>query len=213
MAMAAMDGEGALFKQMRRMRRNWLALFVVTMLAALALVEWRSPYVVVALWLAAILAILFVAPSNVIKKDEKKPKVEAQPQGAVDQGLIAGVRAGIAVLDTPVFILDQDAGVLFENAAAERAFGTLPVGSHISGRLRSPGLLDVIRETIATVSRTRWSIPSACHPNASSLSASRLPTCRGRRVRPSISSPLATSPICVGSTACAAISSPMPAMS
>ncbi len=150
MAMAAMDGEGALFKQMRHMRRNWLALFVVTTLAALALVEWRSPYVVVALWLAAILAILFVAPSNVIKKDEKKPKVEAQPQGAVDQGLIAGVRAGIAVLDTPVFILDQDAGVLFENAAAERAFGTLPVGSHISGRLRSPGLLDVIRETIAT---------------------------------------------------------------
>lgn len=150
MAMAALDGEGRLFKQMRRMRRNWLALVVVTMLAALALVEWRSPYVIVALWLAATLAILLVAPSAAIKKDEKKLKVEAQPQDVVDQGLITGVRAGIAALDTPVFILDQDAGVLFENAAAERAFGMLPVGSHISGRLRSPGLLDVIRETIAT---------------------------------------------------------------
>ncbi|WP_425341051.1 phosphate regulon sensor histidine kinase PhoR [Agrobacterium larrymoorei] len=135
---------------MRRMRRNWLALVVVTMLAVLALVEWRSPYVVFALWLAATLAILLVTPSAAIKKDEKKLKVEAQPQDVVDQGLITGVRAGIAALDTPVFILDQDAGVLFENAAAERAFGMLPVGSHISGRLRSPGLLDVIRETIAT---------------------------------------------------------------
>lgn len=150
MAMAALDGEGTLFKQMRRMRRNWLALVVVTMLAVLALVEWRSPYVVFALWLAATLAILLVTPSAAIKKDEKKLKVEAQPQDVVDQGLITGVRAGIAALDTPVFILDQDAGVLFENAAAERAFGMLPVGSHISGRLRSPGLLDVIRETIAT---------------------------------------------------------------
>ncbi|MEJ8310232.1 phosphate regulon sensor histidine kinase PhoR [Agrobacterium larrymoorei] len=148
--MAALDGEGTLFKQMRRMRRNWLALVVVTMLAVLALVEWRSPYVVFALWLAATLAILLVTPSAAIKKDEKKLKVEAQPQDVVDQGLITGVRAGIAALDTPVFILDQDAGVLFENAAAERAFGMLPVGSHISGRLRSPGLLDVIRETIAT---------------------------------------------------------------
>jgi len=35
MAMAALDGEGKLFKQMRRMRRNWLALVVVTTLAAL----------------------------------------------------------------------------------------------------------------------------------------------------------------------------------
>lgn len=150
MAMAALDGEGKLFKQMRRMRRSWFALVVVTTLAALALVEWRSPYVIVALWLAATLAILLVTPSAAIKKDEKKLKVEVQPQDVVDQGLITGVRAGIAVLDTPVFILDQDAGVLFENAAAERAFGMLPVGSHISGRLRSPGLLDVIRETIAT---------------------------------------------------------------
>ncbi|WP_407806127.1 hypothetical protein, partial [Staphylococcus aureus] len=66
------------------------------------------------------------------------------------ESVISGVRAGLAVLDTPVFILDKNASVLFQNGAAERAFGQLPAGAHISARLRSPGLLDVIRETIAT---------------------------------------------------------------
>ncbi len=141
-----------MLKRMRGMRRNWLSLVVVTLLAALALAEWRSPYVVVALWFAAVLAILVVAPSVATRKDEKQRAEEGElrSQETIDQGLIAGVRAGLAALDTPVFILDQNAGVLFENAAAERAFGLLPVGSHISGRLRSPGLLDVIRETIST---------------------------------------------------------------
>ncbi|MGG2475123.1 phosphate regulon sensor histidine kinase PhoR, partial [Rhizobium sp. BR5] len=66
------------------------------------------------------------------------------------ENVISGVRAGLAVLDTPVFILDKNASVLFQNGAAERAFGQLPAGAHISARLRSPGLLDVIRETITT---------------------------------------------------------------
>ncbi|MFY1017207.1 hypothetical protein, partial [Escherichia coli] len=48
------------------------------------------------------------------------------------------------------FILDKNASVLFQNGAAERAFGQLLAGAHISARLRSPGLLDVIRETITT---------------------------------------------------------------
>ncbi|WP_413228965.1 phosphate regulon sensor histidine kinase PhoR [Agrobacterium larrymoorei] len=146
-----MEGDSAFRRYWRRMRSNWLAVLVVSMLAVVALTEFRTPYLPVALWLASIVAIFSINTGSSAKsREEKKQKVEAEPQEAVNPGLIAGVRAGLAVLDTPVFILDQNASVLFENTAAERAFGTLPVGSHISGRLRSPGLLDVIRETIAT---------------------------------------------------------------
>lgn len=149
--MAVMEGDSAFQRYWRRMRSNWLAVLVVTMLALVALTEFRTPYLPVALWLASLVAIFSINTGPSAKsREEKKQKIEAEPQEAVNPGLIAGVRAGLAVLDTPVFILDQNASVLFENTAAERAFGTLPVGSHISGRLRSPGLLDVIRETIAT---------------------------------------------------------------
>ncbi|WHA42557.1 phosphate regulon sensor histidine kinase PhoR [Agrobacterium larrymoorei] len=149
--MAVMEGDSAFRRYWRRMRSNWLAVLVVSMLAVVALTEFRTPYLPVALWLASIVAIFSINTGSSAKsREEKKQKVEAEPQEAVNPGLIAGVRAGLAVLDTPVFILDQNASVLFENTAAERAFGMLPVGSHISGRLRSPGLLDVIRETIAT---------------------------------------------------------------
>jgi two-component system phosphate regulon sensor histidine kinase PhoR len=47
-------------------------------------------------------------------------------------------------------VLSQDASVLFQNRAAEKAFGEVTLGSHISARLRSPGVLDMVRETIAT---------------------------------------------------------------
>ncbi|MGO8572633.1 hypothetical protein ACC870_37100, partial [Rhizobium ruizarguesonis] len=33
---------------------------------------------------------------------------------------------------------------------AEKAFGDVALGAHISARMRSPGVLDIVRETIAT---------------------------------------------------------------
>lgn len=151
MAMAVMEGDSAVRQYWLRVRSNWLSLVVVTMLTVVALTEFRSPLLPLALWVAAIVAILSVNVASVVKaREEKKAESETLAQDAVNPVLIGGVKAGLAALDMPVFILDQNASVLFENAAAERAFGALPAGSHISGRLRSPGLLDVIRETIAT---------------------------------------------------------------
>jgi two-component system phosphate regulon sensor histidine kinase PhoR len=148
--MAVMESGGAIRQYWQNLRRNWLPILVVTMLATVVLTELQSPYVPMALWLSAVLAILAVG-SGASAKKQKEIQVDSAGEGeeTISEGLIAGVRAGLAVLDTPVFILDRNASVLFENGAAERAFGALPVGSHISGRLRSPGLLDVIRETIA----------------------------------------------------------------
>ncbi|MBP1879192.1 two-component sensor histidine kinase [Agrobacterium rubi] len=138
-------------RYLNKLRHSWLPILVVSILAVVASLELLSPYVPAVLWCAAVLAILAVSSGTALKVQARveaaEPSDDAQ---VVSESLIAGVRSGLAALDTPVFILDRNASVLFENAAAERAFGVLPVGSHISGRLRSPGLLDVIRESIAT---------------------------------------------------------------
>ncbi|SCX20473.1 Alkaline phosphatase synthesis sensor protein PhoR [Agrobacterium sp. DSM 25558] len=149
--MAIMEGGDSLGRYLHRLRRSWLPILVVTMLAAVTLSELRSPYVPLFLWLGAVLAILAISSGAVVRLPRQHAAdVAAEEEPTVSESQIAGVRSGLAVLDTPVLILDRNASVLFENNAADRAFGTLAVGSHISGRLRSPGLLDVIRETIAT---------------------------------------------------------------
>jgi two-component system, OmpR family, phosphate regulon sensor histidine kinase PhoR len=53
-------------------------------------------------------------------------------------------------LDMPVLVIAADETVLFQNIAAEKAFGTIPPESYLSARVRSPGILDMVRETIAT---------------------------------------------------------------
>ncbi len=150
MAMAVSESGSTVGRYWGGLRRSWLPILVVTLLAIVAMTELRAPYVPLALWAGAVLAILAIGPGSVAKAPKRAVVQEIDEEQAVSESHISGVRSGLAVLDTPVFILDRNASVLFENNAAERAFGTLPVGSHISGRLRSPGLLDVIRETIAT---------------------------------------------------------------
>ena len=56
------------------------------------------------------------------------------------------VSATLGALDLPAFVLSRDAGVLYQNKAAVRAFDIIVPGAHISARLRSPGILDMVRE-------------------------------------------------------------------
>ncbi|MDK1493338.1 phosphate regulon sensor histidine kinase PhoR [Sinorhizobium sp. 7-81] len=53
-------------------------------------------------------------------------------------------------LDMPVLVVAADETVLFQNVAAEKAFGSIPPNTDLSARVRSPGILDMVRETIAT---------------------------------------------------------------
>lgn len=147
--MEMIGSERSARQYLSQLRNSWLPILVVSMLAVVASLELLSPVVPAVLWAAAVVAILTVnaRPSLDVKALASQTVDDDED---VAQSRIAGVRAGLAALDMPVFILDRNASVLFENAAAERAFGTLPAGSHISGRMRSPGLLDVIREAIAT---------------------------------------------------------------
>lgn len=147
--MEMIGSERSARQYLSQLRNSWLPILVVSMLAVVASLELLSPVVPAVLWAAAVVAILTVnaRPSLDVKALASQTVDDDED---VAQSRIAGVRSGLAALDMPVFILDRNASVLFENAAAERAFGTLPAGSHISGRMRSPGLLDVIREAIAT---------------------------------------------------------------
>lgn len=63
---------------------------------------------------------------------------------------LTGIQAGLGILDTPIIVLDDQAMVLFQNSAAEQTFGSLPIGEHMSGRLRSPALLELVSRAVDT---------------------------------------------------------------
>ncbi|MCZ4090441.1 MULTISPECIES: phosphate regulon sensor histidine kinase PhoR [Sinorhizobium] len=79
------------------------------------------------------------------------PSVQPAPVSAVatEKGRDPLVPA-LNALDMPVLVVAADETVLFQNIAAEKAFGTIPPNSDLSARVRSPGILDMVRETIAT---------------------------------------------------------------
>ncbi|MBP1885806.1 two-component system phosphate regulon sensor histidine kinase PhoR [Ensifer mexicanus] len=79
------------------------------------------------------------------------PSVQPAPVSVVvsEQGSDPLVPAFNA-LDMPVLVVGADETVLFQNVAAEKAFGMIPPNSDLSARVRSPGILDMVRETIAT---------------------------------------------------------------
>nr|WP_319518835.1 phosphate regulon sensor histidine kinase PhoR [uncultured Martelella sp.] len=52
-------------------------------------------------------------------------------------------------IDLAVYLLAADGSVLFQNRSASSTFGSFPLGSHISARMRAPGVLDIIRDTLA----------------------------------------------------------------
>ncbi|MCV9962528.1 phosphate regulon sensor histidine kinase PhoR [Pararhizobium sp. BT-229] len=75
------------------------------------------------------------------------PVVQAKPEEGADLGMLA---AAFNALDTPILVVAPDEAVLLQNLAAEKVFGTIPPKTELSGRVRSPGILDMVRETIVT---------------------------------------------------------------
>lgn len=74
------------------------------------------------------------------------PAVEPVAEEA-DLGMLA---AAFNALDTPILVVAPDETVVLQNHAAEKAFGTIPPKTDLSARVRSPGILDMVRETIVT---------------------------------------------------------------
>jgi two-component system phosphate regulon sensor histidine kinase PhoR len=129
-----------------RLRQESAILVLATLIAALALVEGINTGAV--FWIWAIVMIVTLLRPPLVERVEVPSQAEPAP---VDpQNLLRTAFAGLAALDIPVLIIDREASVLMQNMAVEKAFGAFPIGAHISSKLRSPGLLDIVRETIAT---------------------------------------------------------------
>ncbi len=129
-----------------RLRQESAVLILATLIAALALIEGINTGAVVWIWAIVVIVTLLRRPLV----ERVVVPARAEPASVDPQALLGTAFAGLAALDMPVLIIDREASVLVQNAAVEKAFGAFPIGAHISSKLRSPGLLDMVRETIAT---------------------------------------------------------------
>ncbi|CDZ31789.1 Two component sensor histidine kinase; phosphate regulon [Neorhizobium galegae bv. officinalis] len=135
-------GLGTLVARGRQERALLLLLTLLAMIAFLIGMDWVG---VLVGWLLLVLVVVgrkpAVLPPPVLEVvEEERSGFQPLPQ----------VAATLSALDIPAFVLGDDITVLYQNKAAEKAFGILSPGSHLSARLRSPGILDMVRETIAT---------------------------------------------------------------
>ncbi|WP_367187269.1 phosphate regulon sensor histidine kinase PhoR [Rhizobium oryzicola] len=130
---------------MARVRRQFPVLAAATLVAVLALAGGVTPLFVAASWFLILLSLLLGAA----EKAEAEPVATVEPI-PVEVDPLPAITAAFGALDWPVILLSADATVLFQNRSAEKAFGQVPEGVHLSARLRSPGILDMVRETIAT---------------------------------------------------------------
>lgn len=60
------------------------------------------------------------------------------------------IAAVLGALETPALLLSARETVKLQNRAAETIFGAIPKGSDLAGRIRAPGILDMVRDAITT---------------------------------------------------------------
>lgn len=63
---------------------------------------------------------------------------------------LTAVAAVLGALDAPALLLSARETVKLQNRAAETIFGPIPQGSDLAGRIRAPGLLDMVRDAIGS---------------------------------------------------------------
>ena len=131
---------------MTRIRQQRTVLLAAIVIGLVALAAGMNKWGVLALLLLMIIVVLLNSAPAVQARLAETPEVEPEPPAS----LLPAVSATLAGLDLPVMLLSGDGSVLFQNRAAEKAFDEVVIGAHISARLRSPGILDMVAETIST---------------------------------------------------------------
>jgi two-component system phosphate regulon sensor histidine kinase PhoR len=130
----------------QQMARAWLVLVSATLLALLAAAEGLDLLPTAIGWCLVVFSIFTIATPEVPDSDPVTVIVEKP----VSRDPLPDIGAAFEALDMPVIVLGRDANVLCQNPAAEKAFGAITPGMHLSARLRSPGILDMVRETVIT---------------------------------------------------------------
>lgn len=99
--------------------------------------------------IAVAVMVLAVLPSLWISA--KAPVADVVPEAvAAEPEPFADVKSAFAGFDSPAYLLDPKANVIYQNPSARHAFGAIEPGQHISARIRLPAIMDMIRETIAS---------------------------------------------------------------
>lgn len=121
-------------------------LVAVFMLAVVITLAAGMPGVATVLAVAAAVAVAITYRSPAIEDAYVPP---AKPVEVREVNHLADVSAGFSAIDMPLYLINARENLVFQNPAAIRAFGAIELNSHISARLRSPAILDCVRETIA----------------------------------------------------------------
>ena len=124
--------------------RRWLVLLSIVAGVALVLAGIHT-LAVGLLWLVLMIALL--SPRGEKAAPPPQPVLTTSAPSASDLGILV---AAFNALDMPILVISGDESVRLQNRAAEKAFGAIPANTDLSARLRSPGILDMVRETIAT---------------------------------------------------------------
>jgi two-component system phosphate regulon sensor histidine kinase PhoR len=138
------DGSKAFWRNLvpRLKAERWL-LGLTVLLAILATVAGTHFLIVLPFWIVLVAALLNrSAPTSGILS----PAKAVVAAGPASDPLVPALNA----LDMPVLVIAADETVVFQNIAAEKAFGTIPPNTYLAARVRSPGILDMVRETMAT---------------------------------------------------------------
>ncbi|NML74993.1 phosphate regulon sensor histidine kinase PhoR [Rhizobium sp. S-51] len=132
----------------RRMLSGWIFLVAAGLVSVSAYLSGADPLFAAILFGLSIVAILMRNGHS----DHETPAVSATAPQSQDEPVAVEhiVAAVLDALELPVFVVGRDAALCGQNAAAEKAFGPSPDGLHISARFRSPSILDMVRETMAT---------------------------------------------------------------
>ncbi len=121
---------------------------LLILLAALA-AGMHAVAVAVVLSVGAVAILAYQPTRNARNETFSTPVAEAQPATEPPRDDIAVTSAALSAIDMPLYLIDGRENIVFQNGAAVEAFGQSEANSHITTRLRSPAILDCVRETIA----------------------------------------------------------------
>ncbi|WP_075291121.1 phosphate regulon sensor histidine kinase PhoR [Pararhizobium arenae] len=99
---------------------------------------------VIFFWLVLMIALLNP------RGEAPAPATAAHPAATPLTPDLSVLVAAFNALDMPILVISADETVRLQNETAEKAFGAIPANTDLSARVRSPGILDMVRETIAT---------------------------------------------------------------
>ncbi|MGV3551225.1 phosphate regulon sensor histidine kinase PhoR [Rhizobium sp.] len=102
------------------------------------------------IWAAVAGGVVALAPILLPERRSVAPAADIIPPAPPETDPLGMVRSAFANFDSPVFLLDDEGNVLYQNPAAAHAFGSVQNGQHVSARIRQPAALDMIREALAT---------------------------------------------------------------